>query len=241
MVNEDGQDHLPIKQRHDGDDIDQYRDEVEGQEDRGPRAIKGTRISLGNTGNYVTGEDEVISPDREFVVVGVLRVLQKFVDKKDAGTRPLTPDEKAPDLEALNASCPEEEWSTGLDGKPKGPWILQRLVYLADLSTLERFTFVSSTIGGRIAITDLMDAIQFTRKFRPGACAVVQLRIKQMNTRFGKRPRPFFLIVRWTSFTPEGGGERALPKPDKPKLSGAVGDPVEPISSKEALDDDIPF
>jgi hypothetical protein len=169
----------------------------------------------------------------------IARVLQKWIDKAPVHTSFLASGEQV-DVERLNAECPREEWSEDLNGKPRGPWQVQHVVYMVDMETMARFTYPTSTVGGSIAITDLKDAVKLMRRFKGGGIyPVVSLAAKHMNTRFGGRQRPHFQIKRWISFGPDG---TALPAPApaaKALPSGAHA--VEEPTLREEMDDDIPF
>ena len=108
---------------------------------------------------------------------------------------------------------------------------------MVDLQTMQRFTYPTSTVGGAIAIgSDLEMRVRLMRRFKgPGIYPVVSPGTKHMNTRFGGRQRPHFVIKRWVAL----GGEGALPLTELPALRGPQT--VEPPTAKEALDDEIGF
>src|SRR6476646_7005198 len=86
--------------------IDGFRDiedRTEGDdEQQSGRVSQGGRISYTNDYKWQTSNDEEIAKDREFVVVDMHRVLQKFVDGAPAGTIWVGPNQKWPDVEQLN-------------------------------------------------------------------------------------------------------------------------------------------
>ena len=124
----------------------------------------------------------------------------------------LEPHQKFPDIEEMNAKVPKKEWAEGPDGKPRGPWQSQHVFYLLDPKTLDKFSFPTSTAGGKIAIRELCDKLVWMRRLRgPTAYPVIVLSNTFMNTRFGGRQRPNFKIVRWVSLGGEGGEVQALP------------------------------
>ena len=102
----------------------------------------------------------------------------------------------------------------------------------------EKFTFVTGTVGGGIAVRDLVDQVKFMRRYRGAhVYAVVSLANTFMHTRFGGRQRPHFAIKDWFTF---GGGDAeqaALPKPTSPGGAQTVA----PSSAKEVTDDEIRF
>ena len=133
------------------------------------------------------------------------------------GFRVLQPGEKFPNFEELNATVPQSEWRQGPDGKLRGPWQAQYLVYLLNPDTAERLTYATSTIGGGIAVRDLVDRVSLMRKFRgEQVYAVVSPSAAPMQTRYGTRPRPHFVIKRWVGLSSDG----ALPPTEPLALSG---------------------
>jgi hypothetical protein len=200
------------------------------------------------------------------IVVNVRRTVLKWgKDKKrPPETIFLKAGEKIPDLEKRNEETPKSEWVEGFDGKPKGPWQAQHVVYMIDPISIDQYSYPTSTIGGGIAVRELIDRIIWMRRFRGNAVyPVVQLATRFMPTNYSGRLRPHFEIVDWAKFDPGGGGmipvndPRQLP-PQQPadKLPEAATDKtekikavlhtigmqtVEPPSAKEATDDEIKF
>lgn len=200
------------------------------------RVIQGEKWTFTNEGTWVNDDEEEIPPTREVVVVDIARVLQKWIDQapvRDA-TRFLAPGEKV-DVEQLNEACPKSEWSKDLNDKARGPWQLQNVCYLVDAGTMQRFTYPTGTTGGGIAISDLKDAVKLMRRFKgPGIYPVVSLGTKHMNTKFGGRQRPHFVIKRWISFGPEGTA--ALPPASPPSLQPPASPPSSPRKAAAAPD-----
>ena len=143
-----------------------------------------------------------------------------------------------PDIDELNAKIPQKQWETGLDGKPRPPWQRQCLVYLLDGTNAERFTFINSTVGARIAVENLKDKVKWMRAMRGAdVFPLVELSSAPMKTKMGTKIRPDFRVVEWRQL---GDGE-AGPVTGAPPTTPAIGKPVSPVSSREALDDEIPF
>jgi hypothetical protein len=181
------------------------------------RLIQGELLKFTNTAAWVTRSAEELSGTVEFVAVGVNRVVQRWQDGRPFETRVLKPGDKFPNLEELNAAVPRSEWREGPDGKLRGPWEAQYLVYLLNPHTAERFTYATGTIGGGIAVRDLIDRVTWKRKFcGEQVYAVVSLSAVPWKTRYGTRPRPHFVIVRWEGLSSDG----ALPPTEPPALSG---------------------
>lgn len=205
------------------------------EEEQGERLIKGRRARFSNDGAWITDDEEEIPGDLELVVVERAAVLQKWKDQQPIETRWLAPGEKV-DVAALNASCPKEEWREGLSG-PVGPWQRQALLYLLDPQTADKITYVTSTVGGNLAIGDLSDRIRTMRQLRGGGLfPVVVLSDTFMRTRFGGRQRPHFKVMRWVRFGGEGAA--ALPAPQTPLITGQT---VEEPTLKEEIGNEIKF
>jgi len=70
-----------------------------------------------------------------------------------------------PDVDELNAKTDKTKWETGLDGKPRAPYVRNVVAYLLSPDG-EEFTYVSETTGGRIAIERLESQIRNVRMIR---------------------------------------------------------------------------
>ena len=199
------------------------------------RLIQGHRVSFTNDATWVIGDDEELPRGREFTVVNLGRLTQKWgkSDGPPIETRILGPEEKFPDVKALNEATPKSEWREGPNGL-QGPWANVHIVYMVDLDNAERFTFPTSTVGGSIAVGDLKKSTVWMRRFRgQHVYPVVKLRDIYMSTRFGGRQRPHFEVVRWIALGGENeAGEMA-------KLTGPRE--VEEPTAKEVTNDQIPF
>jgi hypothetical protein len=220
------------------------------------RIIQGDVLRFGNDGIWSDrSTNAVFSPDRELVVADLQRVSQKWVNKERIKTQLIAPGQPMPDVDELNAACPKSEWSVDLNNNPRGPWQNQTLLYLIDLSSIEKFTFPTGTIGGSIAVGEIVDKTKTMRRFRGvNVYPVVRLRSKPMKTKFGTRPRPHFEVQRWITLRGAGSEEPPLPPPSPsapPTLpdagarnahaSGGSGSIVEVPSLREELHDDLPF
>src|SRR5262249_38155618 len=170
------------------DSFETYEDSVEGQEQSSRGIIQGTCIKFTNESMWVTNAGEELSADLELVGIDVGRIVQKWRDQVPIESIFLESGQKFPDIEKMNEDTPREEWTAGPDGKPRGPWQAQHLVYLLNLATMDRFTFPTGTVGGRIAVHDLVDKTKMMRRFRgANVYPVVTLSDTFMNTRFGGR------------------------------------------------------
>jgi hypothetical protein len=228
-----------------------WEDGVEGDDrPQGAGVIQGTLVKFTNEAQWVTRDGDELPADLEPVVVDVGRVVQKWQDQAPVKTIILEPHQKFPDIEEMNDNTPRDEWVEGPDGKLRGPWQAQHILYLLDLKTMDKFTFPTGTAGGRIAVRDLRDKIVWCRKYRgANTYPVITLSDVFFPTRFGGRQRPHFKIVRWIRLGGEGGEVEALPPPSTPAAKPAPQTTAEPElplttvkepSLAEELNDDIP-
>jgi hypothetical protein len=216
-------------------------------ESQSRRVIQGSRLAFTNDFEWVDSNDEPVPRDRELIMVDRVRVLQKWIDQKPVETRFLEPNEKWPDVEAMNKAAPQSEWREGPDGKPQGPHSCQWVIYLIDPLTLDKFTYPTNTVGGHICIGDISDRIKNMRRFRgEHVYPVVTLSDAFMNTRFGGRQRPHFEVKRWVKLGGGGGAAEALPPPPPtttPPQQAAADLPlheVKELSFAEEIGDEIP-
>jgi hypothetical protein len=233
------------------DGLDGYQDEVEGREQQARGIIQGALLKFTNDYTWVTRDGEELSPDLELVVVDIARVVQKWCDGQPVETMILEPLQKFPDVERMNEQTPRNEWVKGPDGKSRGPWQAQHIVYLFDPKTMSRYTWPTGTVGGAICCRDVSDATKWVRKYRgTQVYPLVALSDTFFPTSFGGRQRPHFIVKNWIGF---GGDGKVLPAPAEPKPPTAPSDTasekplqsdagvhtVEPSSSEE-MDDSIP-
>jgi hypothetical protein len=221
------------------DGFEGYEEGVEGGEEQtSGRVIQGALVKFTNEATWVTGDEE-LSAELELIVIDISRVVQKWQDGVPVETIILEPGQKFPDIKVLNTEVPEEEWEEGPDGKPRGPWQAQHVVYLLNPQDMTRYTWPTGTTGGAICVRDLVDRTKWMRRFRgQNVFPIVTLVDVFMSTRFGGRQRPHFDILKWVTF--DGGGN-VLPAPDQPKLPDQGMQEVKPPSAKEVTDDEIPW
>jgi hypothetical protein len=181
-------------------------------------AFGGAQMLFFKDGTYATREGQVIGPEREFVVLGVKKVVRKFVGKQLMNSVVVPNNERVPDIAAMNEAAPRSEWGPGFDGKLQGPYSLILVLKLLDPANLDRFAFITPSKGGAIAIGDLADKTKIMRQFRgrgiaPAvSCSSAPFRIGRLNV---TRKRPHFAVLRWITLGPDSGG--GLPAPEAPK------------------------
>jgi hypothetical protein len=200
--------------------------------------IKGSKIKFTNDFHWLAGADE-IDPAREFLVIEILRVEQKWADQRPVETRILKPDER-PNVDELNDATPRSEWRDYF-GQFIGPWQFSYVAYLLDPATMEAFTYPTSTCGGYQAIGSLKDATQRVRKVH-GAnfFPLVTLGKVHMNTAFGGRQAPAFVVK---TFVPIGPAPEPAPTfagPEAPTIDAKKTAPERGDSDAE-MKDAIPY
>ena len=196
------------------DGFEGYEDRIEGDErPEGGGVIRGACVRFSNEAAWVLRDDEEMPTDLELVAVDIARVVQKWKDQLPVETIILEAGQKFPNVEEMNEAVPRGEWVEGPDGRPRGPWQAQYIVYLLNIETMDRYSYPTGTVGGGIAVRELVDKTVWMRRLRGESVhPVVTLSDCFMNTRFGGRQRPSFLIKRWIHL---GGGseEKTLPAP----------------------------
>src|SRR5262249_34116381 len=155
--------------------------------------------------------EEEVPANLELVAIDIGRVVQKWKDQRPVETIVLEPGQRYPDIKELNENTPKSEWTDGADGKPRGPGQAQHIVYVLNPATMDRFSYPTGTTGGAIAVRDLVERTKWMRRFRgTSVYPVITLSDVFMNTRFGGRQRPHFIIKQWIGL---GGEEKSLPAP----------------------------
>jgi hypothetical protein len=142
------------------------------------------------------------------IALGTTTALQRWKDRLPVETIVKKPGEDLPDPAALNATIPEAEWQSSPGGDKRPPWGLAYVIYLLDGETGSVFTFISGTIGAKIAVEGLRDRVRMGRMLRGDrALPIVALESRAMQTRYGQKMRPEFAVTGWREF---GGALRAI-------------------------------
>jgi hypothetical protein len=86
-----------------------------------------------------------------------------------------------------------------VDGEKRDPWCLENQLPVEDVETGERFLFVTTSVGGKVAIEKICS--RYATNIRKGlkwGLPVIKLAVGSFNTkRYGKISRPDFPIVGW--------------------------------------------
>jgi hypothetical protein len=229
MVNEEDNKHPTTdKDEHGSDGLDQPADKSNGS-------------VIGLVEKFVDGDWRTgglpSDPKRRLVAVETDTILRRWYETRvveEIKAKPL------PDLDNLNIAIPKSDWEVDLNGDPSPPWERAHIVYVLDLDTAERTTFISATKGAAVAVSRLKDKVAWMRRLR-GANVVplVELTWAPLPTRYGMRKRPEFKVIGWVDLSSGGG---SLPPASGPKqLPPIEPKKVEELSIREDLDDDRRF
>jgi hypothetical protein len=120
------------------DGLDNFSPEQIG---RKAGAFGGARLLKFVDGRFVTREGEEIGPDKELIVLGLKKVVQKFVGRKLLDTIVVPDSEKVPNLKEMNDAAPREEWGIDLNDNPVGPYTLVLVLKLDQRRDARSFCF----------------------------------------------------------------------------------------------------
>jgi hypothetical protein len=148
--------------------------------------------------------------------------------------------ERPPERQELG-SLDESAWPFGPDGKRSDPWVFQYLLPLENLETGDVAIFVTSSVGGRQAVSNVCR--EYAKRMLKGHSGqpIVRLAVGEMPTKnFGKVLRPDLEVVHWDD---AGGDSVAV------ETSLATANTVETATAPKRaaigrhndMDDDIPF
>jgi hypothetical protein len=218
------------------DGIDGFTTESEGEDQDQfvcGRVIQGERINFTNEATWVDAAKQKLPADLELIVVDIGRVVQKWGRDNMPREPPiiLAPNEKFPDIEAMNEKCPKDEWRERF-GKLEGPYQAQHVVYMYDPLTMNKYSWPTSTTGGHICVAELAEKTQMMRSFKKlRVYAVVKLSSKLMSKRYN-RQRPDLIVQRYIT----RDGSDALSASETPAIAGPTSTAAKPATTKEALD-----
>jgi len=144
--------------------------------------MSGTFFKFAKDGRFrKTSDDEEIPEGTQFVVIydqtqgGWIKFIGKGnpPERKQGnlfeGFVPIKQDELPDRDRAL--------WENGLDGKPVDPWQFQLLLPLKNIETEELYIFNTTSVTGRRAVDNLIQACARMQKSEPDLYPVIKLRI----------------------------------------------------------------
>jgi hypothetical protein len=196
----------------------------------------GTSLIIGKIvrftdGHFVVDKTEKLAADVQLVAVSATTLWMRWKDGLPAQHRITQAGQQHPDRDDL----PDNDvslWEPGLDGKPSDPWRDTRYLRLVDPKTGADYTFITDSIGGRRAVSELKSQIGNVRSAHPKAVPIVRLVAVDMKTKFGTKKRPSFVVVDWRYTAPAAAPSRANHSDEIDDL---------PFIDRSKLDDEIPF
>jgi hypothetical protein len=191
-------------------------------------AFGGAKLLKFVQGDFITREGEKIGPEREFITFGLIKAVQKFVNKQLVDTKIVAPHADFPDIQAMNEAAPKDEWGVGLNGQPQGPFTHTLILKFLDAKTYDRYAFVTNSQGGGVAVGDLTDKCKIARRINGlNVTAVVTCHSTRWQTKFNPHgKRPDFRVERWMALD----GDKQLTKPTE-SLKSITPPAAEPSTS----------
>jgi len=198
--------------------------------DQEDRLIRGVIVRCVD-GLWKDSDGNPIPSESRWVAWAATECLQQWHNKLPVKTITKKPGIPLPDIDELNSEIPQREWETGIDGKPRPPWVRQRVVYLLNAETGAELTFISGTTGAAIAVEGLRNKTGNIRLLRGSRVVpIVSLGNKLMQTNFGSRLRPEFTVQEWHEF--------GAPSP---AITSEIGKKIAPPSLQEEMNDELPL
>jgi hypothetical protein len=209
----------------------------------GERMIRGQILKFADWRWMVGKEATPVADGKRLVALATSAMWVRWQGGKPVQYHVRHPGQRLPEREQLGHDN-EGEWEIGPTGERIDPWSNTRLVYLVDPDTAEAFTFSTSSIGGRSAVTELGDQIGRMRNAHFDALPIVELRAVEMKTRFGRKSKPLLKVIGWKNASAKPASEIAPSQKGSIKIeSGRQAPP--PASEDDygigELTDDIPF
>jgi len=185
-------------------------------------------VKFSNDHRFVLRDGTELPRDKCYIAAEIRRYVVKWpVDsEQQPPEKELLPlGARWPDLEARNATVPQDEWVTGPDGQSRGPYQAERQVLLLEEKTMSPFLFVTQTTGGAKAVSDLARQTEMTQKiYGKPVLPVVTLATALWSPRF-KKLRPDFRVIRHVMLS--GDTRPILQEVERPSLQDELKDKVE--------------
>jgi hypothetical protein len=202
------------------------------------------RNNIENALKFVKGEwtinDEKAPDGVEFVayIDHLVKGWIRFDDQKVAERILVRRGDKQrlPEREDLSYA-EESDWPRDSKGKPRDPWAKQFFVPLLAVNDGKLVTFVTGSIGGRIAVGKLCDAFLNNDRKRP----IIKLDISSFKSKeYGKVDSPAFQIVGYEDEPAEQPPPPSDPTTTPPPAVAALPAKKSKKHGKD-FDDEIPY
>jgi hypothetical protein len=165
--------------------------------DHDNRLIIGTKAKC-TDGLWGAGDGSEMKPETRYLVRGTLTAAQHWQGNMPIETIVREPGKAFPDVDSLNEKIPVANWEMGLNGKPRPPWQVTRVVYLIRIPDGKLYTHLNSTYGTKIAVSNLRDQVSTMRMLRgTDVVPIVRLDKAPFKIRHGTKQRPDFIPIEW--------------------------------------------
>jgi hypothetical protein len=202
--------------------------------------IEGDRLAF-KEARWLHRDDSEVPPDTRLMALKSKSAIRRWKNQKlveafvETATKPL------PDINALNAKVPRKEWEKGLNGQPREPYERCEVVYLFDPDSAEEFTFVTPSLGGRIAVRELCKQVSNKRTLTgKNLFPIVRLSTKPMSTKYGPRQRPHFEVVGWDTLGFESSTDSQIEHDEQEPRGKKSGKPAPDYDDEEDDPNDDP-
>ncbi len=129
--------------------------------DAGDTIIRGSILKCVD-GRWSAG-GEPLARATGLIALGVTSALQRWSGGFPVETIAKRPGEELPDCAELNAAIPQSDWQSNVDGTKRPPWNLAYVIYLLDPADGSVLTFISGTIGAKLATEALRAKVRMGR------------------------------------------------------------------------------
>ena len=198
-------------------------------------------------GKYVDRNKQIFdTAGIEFIPIEIKHYWIRWPDEPDANgkkrpeIRERDPDKYFDEDREAQGYLDQALWRT-YKGKKEDPVKARDEVRMLRKGTLELYTFVTESWGGRKTVTELIDAVIFARTLEPTACMVARLesesvRFKDKDGESIEFEKPKFAPQSWTT-DPRRGNPRMLQIENGPPAAPTLAAPRSSLA--EELDDEI--
>jgi hypothetical protein len=191
------------------------------------RVQRGLILNWNDTADWHDRDDCKVSGTGGMLVMGMFEALQRWQEHRPyyITQHPL------PDPEQLNAKIPQSEWELDMNDDPTPPWKRAFGVYLVNEKTGTLYTYCNTTVGARMAIEQLSEAVTVMCLLRgEDVLALVDLQRRPFKTAYGMKSRPHLHVLEYRRPKRNPGGAPSLmSQTSTPQISG----PSTPAASTE--------
>jgi hypothetical protein len=170
-------------------------------------------------------DGEPLGENRELIVQS-MEVIGRFFPPDGGAPEIFVVDDEHPAslVGELNSRIPEKDWRIGLTGEREAPWQICMRARFVDEKDGSLFELTGSSVGLRIACETLCGQVQTVCTIKGvSVLPAVTIGSTLMKTRFGKKSRPDFRVVRWIGLAVE---QPLLKTVEPPTPAEIIGDQI---------------